>query len=96
MDERADLPSSEMSGQKDHSFALCLSFREILKAVINRDLRDIFLRVEWKEAELRQLPAKAFVKLTQYLSLFPFAFLRKSDIQITHPYNPQAGMHSVG
>src|SRR5437763_9742974 len=96
MDEGADLPSSEMSGQKDHSFAPGLSFRKILKAIINSDLRGIFQGVAWKKAELRQLPAQALVKLTQNPSLFAFALLRKSDLQVAHAHHPQAGIESVG
>ena len=95
MSEGADLPSSEMSGQENHSFAQRLGLGKVLKAIVNSDFGDVLWPIARKKAELRQLPAKAFVELTQDLPFFLPALLGKSDVQVAQAHAPQARMESI-
>src|ERR1035441_6443869 len=54
MEERANLPSSKMAGEEEHTLAALLGGFEIFEALVHSNLRDVFLGVARKETGFTQ------------------------------------------
>ena len=95
MEERANLPSAEMTGEQQHAFAALLRRFEIFEALIHRNLRSIRGGVLGKETGFAQQPAQRNVNPAQNRRRSFRDFSGKREFQITKTHPPQPRMQVI-
>ena len=83
--EGGKLPRSQMAGKKQHSLAAGERVLVIFEAVVDDYLGDIFQRITWEKANLRELASKGNVLSAKNAAAFVRGHFRKSDREVTHP-----------
>src|SRR5947208_480893 len=95
MRESRELPRTQVSGEKQNSFAAGQRALEVFESFVHDRFADVLARVFGEQADFGNLAAKRCEYPAQNFLSLPPALFRKRQLQVAHAHTPELGVQEI-